>query len=108
VRARQTAEDIGEAFGKKVEAPEFLLPPWEPGVLAQWLEHAPQPLGRPACWWGTSPISRFALGRWLCGGPSQPRSRWRRVRLRAAHLGRSRPGAVELIWKLPQYGLRKL
>jgi phosphohistidine phosphatase len=108
VRARQTAEDIGEAFGKKVEAPEFLLPPWEPGELARWLESR-LALGQIGMLVGHEPDLSFALGRWLCGGPSRapvPMEKGAACALRIS--GEIAPGAVELIWKLPQYGLRKL
>ena len=78
-RARQTAEGIAEVFDRPVEAPDFLLPPWDPG----------------------------ALGEWLCGrGAPVPMEKGAACALRIPDgLGR---GAVELIWKLPQYGLRKL
>ena len=105
-RARQTAEGIAEVFDRPVEAPDFLLPPWDPGGLGEWLESR---LGRGqiGVLVGHEPDLSLLLGQWLCGrGAPVPMEKGAACALRIPDgLGR---GAVELLWKLPQYGLRKL
>jgi len=108
VRAQHTAQGIGEAFGHPAEAPAALLPPWDGAGLTDWLESRLRP-GETAILVGHEPDLSALLGRWLCG--SEPHSPVPMEKGTACALrisGPIRVGSVELLWKVPQYCLRKL
>ena len=106
LRARQTADGIAEAFGGSVEAPETLEPPWHPSSLTDWLEPRFKP-GETVVLVGHEPDLSGLVGYWLCGsGAPVPMEKGSACALRVT--GRIVPGNLELLWKLPQYALRKL
>lgn len=108
VRAWQTAQGIAEAFDIVAEAPETLLPPWQPRNLAEWLE-ARVARSEIALLVGHEPDLSLLLGHWLCGARGAapvPMEKGAACVLRVP--GDIVAGGMELVWKLPQYGLRKL
>jgi len=107
-RAWQTAQGISEVFGRPPEAAESLEPPWRPGPLSEWLE-ARVARGETAILVGHEPDLSTLIAHWLCGGKSRapvPMEKGAACALRVS--GNIVPGEVELVWKLPQYGLRRL
>lgn len=107
-RARQTAQGIADAFQRPLEAPEALEPPWRPAELSEWLESRVA-TGETAVLVGHEPDLSTVLGYWLCGrgaGVPVPMEKGAACALRIR--GHLAPGEVELVWKLPQYGLRRL
>lgn len=108
VRAWQTAEGIAEVFGIVAEAPESLLPPWQARTLSEWLEPRVA-RGETALLVGHEPDLSRLLGHWLCGARGSapvPMEKGAACALRVS--GDIVTGGMELVWKLPQYGLRKL
>lgn len=107
-RAWQTAQGIAEVFGCPAEAPDALEPPWGHRALSQWLEPRVAP-GETAIVVGHEPDLSTLLGKWLCGADGRapvPMEKGAACALRV--FGDLVPGKVELVWKLPQYGLRRL
>jgi len=107
-RARQTAQGIAEVFGCPAEAPKALEPPWGHRALSDWLEPR-LASGGTAILVGHEPDLSTLLGNWLCGAGSRapvPMEKGAACALRIS--GDIVPGKVELVWKLPQYGLRRL
>lgn len=107
-RAWQTAQGISGTFGRPPEAPESLEPPWRPAPLSEWLESRVA-RGETAILVGHEPDLSTLIGYWLCGGKGRvpvPMEKGAACALRVS--GKILPGEVELVWKLPQYGLRRL
>lgn len=107
-RAWQTAQGIAGKFETPVQTAEALEPPWRPGPLTEWLE-ARVGTGETALLVGHEPDLSMLLAYWLCGGKARapvPMEKGAACALRIS--GAIAPGEVELVWKLPQYGLRRL
>lgn len=107
-RAVQTAEDLGESFAWPIETPDLLLPPWNRQELEHWLGSRLLH-GQTGILVGHEPDLSLLIEAWLCGAARHapvPMEKGAACALRVADgFG---PGAMELIWKLPQYGLIKL
>ncbi|MFO8151903.1 SixA phosphatase family protein [Thioalkalivibrio sp.] len=107
-RAWQTAQGIAEVFGRPAEAPDPLEPPWRLQTLSDWLE-SQVARGETAILVGHEPDLSTLLGKWLCGAGGRapvPMEKGAACALQVS--GRIAPGTLELVWKLPQYGLRRL
>jgi phosphohistidine phosphatase len=107
-RALQTAQGISEVFGQRIETPDSLEPPWRPAPLSEWLERNVAK-GETAILVGHEPDLSTLIGYWLCGDKARapvPMEKGAACAL-LVH-GSLVPGEVELVWKLPQYGLRRL
>ncbi|MBS0001959.1 MAG: histidine phosphatase family protein [Thioalkalivibrio sp.] len=107
-RAWHTAQGIAEVFGRVPEAPKPLEPPWQPQALSEWLESRVA-RGETAILVGHEPDLSTLLGKWLCGAGGRapvPMEKGAACALRIS--GNIAPGKLELVWKLPQYGLRRL
>ena len=107
-RAWQTAQGISEVIGRPPEAPGSLEPPWRPKPLSEWLESSVA-RGETALLVGHEPDLSTLIGYWLCGrgaGAPVPMEKGAACALRVS--GNFGPGELELVWKLPQYGLRRL
>ncbi|WP_006748310.1 SixA phosphatase family protein [Thioalkalivibrio paradoxus] len=107
LRARQTAEGVAEVFGRPVEALEELGPPWRRDRLSAWVEPRLR-VGESAVLVGHEPDLSGLIGHWLCatGAAPVPMEKGSACALRCR--GAITPGSMELLWKLPQYALRKL
>jgi phosphohistidine phosphatase len=107
-RACQTAQGISEVFGRSLEAPGILEPPWRPQPLSEWLEtHVAK--GETAILVGHEPDLSTLIGYWLCGGKGRaPVPMEKGAACALLGPGSLAPGELELVWKLPQYGLRRL
>ncbi len=107
-RAVQTAEGLGGCFEHSIETPDALLPPWDRAALGSWLD-ARLSSGQTGILVGHEPDLSFLLGTWLCGGNRRapvPMEKGAACALRVVEgFG---PGTMEMIWKLPQYGLMEL
>lgn len=107
LRARQTADGIGQAFGVPMSAPEDLQPPWKPEVLAQWLGTRVQ-LGETAVLVGHEPDLSLLVSFWLGARGTRPVPMEKGSACALRVTGEIAPGQVELLWKLPQHALRRL